>query len=248
MRLYSGTTAGLVDDSAHNRIATKLSDAFSSSFGFRPHEPEVRSWRESLRALCQVFQAGALVSQGVILEYQLPMCSKRLDCLLTGSDEAGKSNAVIIELKQWDRCEEGGGANEVVTWVGGANRDVLHPSAQVRQYKMYLEDSHTAFSSDDPIRLSACGDAAAIKLATFSAPATPRSGHAGKGLKSSTRTGRHSTAPGFGLRRWKGRGRSDDQQPLRGEDSGTTITAEEGTAPQGLSESWGVSPGTTRTT
>ena len=156
MRLYSGTTAALVDDSAHNRIATKLSDGFFYWFGYRPHEPEVRSWRESLRAVSQVFQAGSLLNHGVLLEYQLPMCSKRLDCLVTGNDEASKPNAVIIELKQWDRCEEGDGANEVVTWVGGANRDVLHPSAQVRQYKMYLEDSHTAFSSDDPIRLDAC--------------------------------------------------------------------------------------------
>jgi DUF2075 family protein len=145
-----------VDDSSHNRIATKLSDAFFSSFGFRPHEPEVRSWRESLRAVSQVFEAGALLNQGVILEYTLPMCSKRLDCLVTGNDEDRKPNAVIIELKQWDRCEDGGGANEVVTWVGGTNRDVLHPSAQVRQYKMYLEDSHTAFSIDDPINLDAC--------------------------------------------------------------------------------------------
>lgn len=156
MRLYSGTTAGLVDDSVHNRIATKLSDAFFVSFGFKPHEPEVRSWRESLRAVSQVFQAGAVLNHGVILEYTLPMCSKRLDCLVTGNDECLRPNAVIIELKQWDRCEDGGGANEVVTWVGGANRDVLHPSAQVRQYKMYLEDSHTAFSATDPINLSAC--------------------------------------------------------------------------------------------
>lgn len=156
MRLYSGTTAGLVDDSAHNRLAAKLSDAFFASFGFKPHEPEVRSWRESLRAVSQVFQTGELLNHGVILEYTLPMCSKRLDCLVTGNDDCRRPNAVIIELKQGDRCEDGGGANEVVTWVGGANRDVLHPSAQVRQYKMYLEDSHTAFSADDPINLSAC--------------------------------------------------------------------------------------------
>ncbi|MFI5172472.1 MAG: DNA/RNA helicase domain-containing protein, partial [Chitinophagales bacterium] len=34
---------------------------------------------------------------------------------------------------------------------------VLHPSAQVGAYKMYLEDSHTAFyETDSPIKLNAC--------------------------------------------------------------------------------------------
>jgi hypothetical protein len=37
--------------------------------------------------------------------------------------------------------------------VGGGLRDVLHSSAQVGQYKTYLEDAHTAFDPDSGIRL-----------------------------------------------------------------------------------------------
>lgn len=37
------------------------------------------------------------------------------------------------------------GKNEVATFVGGRVRDVLHPSVQVGQYRMYLADCHTAF-------------------------------------------------------------------------------------------------------
>src|ERR1700733_5404615 len=109
MRLYSGTTAGFIDDSVHNRIATKLSDAFFSYYGYRPAAGEVNSWRNSLRAVSQVFEEGKLTEHGVILEYQLPMSSKRLDCLVTGRDDLRKPNAAIIELKQWDRCEDGAG-------------------------------------------------------------------------------------------------------------------------------------------
>jgi len=44
-----------------------------------------------------------------------------------------------------------------MTWVGGAKREVLHPSVQVGQYQMYLNDVHTVFSSDEkPINLEAC--------------------------------------------------------------------------------------------
>ena len=41
--------------------------------------------------------------------------------------------------------------------VGGANGDVLHPSAQVGQYKHYLQDAHTAFyEGNSPVVLNGC--------------------------------------------------------------------------------------------
>lgn len=156
MQLYSGTTASLIEDSTKNRIASKLSDSFFHYFRYRPSPGEVGSWRNSLRAVSQVFQEAKLLSHGVILEFQLPLTSRRLDCLVTGRNDFSRENAVIIELKQWDRCEDGAGRNELSTWVGGGQRDVLHPSAQVGQYKMYLEDSHDAFDTDKGILLHAC--------------------------------------------------------------------------------------------
>jgi hypothetical protein len=156
MRLYSGTTASLIDDTTKNRIATKLSDAFFHEFRFQPAPSEVNSWRNSLRAVSQVFQEGNLLNNGVILEFQLPLTSRRLDCLVTGRNDWSRENAVIVELKQWDKCEDGNGRNELSTWVGGNMRDVLHPSAQVGQYKTYLEDAHTAFDPDSGIQLNAC--------------------------------------------------------------------------------------------
>ena len=44
-----------------------------------------------------------------------------------------------------------------MTWIGGAEREVLHPSVQVGQYQMYLEDTHTAFNADsNPVLLNSC--------------------------------------------------------------------------------------------
>jgi uncharacterized protein len=156
MRLYSGTTASLIDDTTKNRIASKLSDAFFHEFRFQPAPSEVNSWRNSLRAVSQVFQEGDLLHNGVILEFQLPLTSRRLDCLVTGRNALSRENAVIIELKQWEKCQECEGRNELSTWIGGNYRDVLHPSAQVGQYKTYLEDAHTAFDPDSGVLLNAC--------------------------------------------------------------------------------------------
>jgi uncharacterized protein len=156
MRLYSGSSSDFIDDSVHNRIADKLRSAYFVTYRREASPSEINSWRNSLRAVSQVFETAALRDHGVLLEYELPLTSKRLDCLITGRNDLLHDNAVIIELKQWDRCEEGDG-DRVVTFVGRADRDILHPSIQVGQYKMYLEDGHTAFhEGEDPVALRAC--------------------------------------------------------------------------------------------
>ncbi len=157
MRLYSGTSKEFILDTIHNQIADKLKEAFFKYFRYNPSPNEVNSWRNSLRALSLLFQNANLLDHGIILEYQLPLTSKRLDCLICGQDSSGMDNAVIIELKQWEVCKVAPGENEVLTWVGGAEREVLHPSAQVYQYKKYLEDTHTSFyRSSSPVNLNAC--------------------------------------------------------------------------------------------
>jgi DUF2075 family protein len=155
-QLYQGSTRAFVEDAVQNRITGKLRDAFFDHYRFPAGPAEVRSWQNSLRAMCNVLQHGAFLDHGLALEYQLPLTSKRLDCLLTGRDGERRDHAVIVELKQWDDVERSHVEDCVATRVGGRVRDVLHPSKQVGQYKEYLEDCHTAFT-EGGISLSACG-------------------------------------------------------------------------------------------
>jgi uncharacterized protein len=157
MRLFAGTSEQFIQDSIRNEVATKLKNAFFEYYRYNPSPAEINSWRNSLKEISDVFVEADLTDHGVILEYQLPLTSKRLDCLISGTDKDDKDNAVIIELKQWSKCREASGENEVLTWVGGDEREVLHPSVQVAQYTMYLQDTHTAFyAEEDPVFLSSC--------------------------------------------------------------------------------------------
>lgn len=156
MRLYSGTTKQFVEDSYRNQIAEKLKLSFFEQFRFNPSDSEVRSWQNSLRAISQTLEHTGLSDNGIILEYQLPLTSKRLDVLLTGKDDNNNENAIIIELKQWDKCANTTSPNEVITFIGGGMREVLHPSVQVGQYHIYLLDTHTVFYDEDAINLSSC--------------------------------------------------------------------------------------------
>lgn len=157
MRLYAGTSGQFVEDTVLNQIAGKLKNAFFSHYRYNPSRAEVSSWQNSLRAMAGILQYGDLMDHGVMLEYQLPLTSQRLDFMVTGKGHANNDNAVIVELKQWDRCSAADGDNEVVTFVGGTNRELLHPSAQVGRYRMYLSDTHSAFhETENPVSLSAC--------------------------------------------------------------------------------------------
>ena len=127
MRLYSGMSDEFIGDTARNRIANRLSDAFFSYFRYKPSPGEVNSWRNSLRAMAQVLTLGKMRDHGILLEYQLPLSSKRLDCMVCGRAPQGEDQAVIVELKQWDACTINDVDNVVVTWVGGSQREVLHP-------------------------------------------------------------------------------------------------------------------------
>jgi hypothetical protein len=157
-----------IRDTTRNQIATKLRDAFFAYYRYNPSPAEMNSWRNSLRAMTDVLDIGSLHDHGVLLEYQLPLSSKRIDCIVCGRDEAAVDQAVIVELKQWERCEPAEPDKVVSSWVGGRQRDVLHPCVQVGQYRQYLEDTHSAFHEGPrPVRLSACS-----YLHNYVAPAT----------------------------------------------------------------------------
>jgi DUF2075 family protein len=164
MRLYSGTSVQFVEDAYQGQIAEKLRNAFFDYFRYNPSHAEVSSWKNSLRAMSQVIEHSKLMDQGIILEYKLPLSSRRLDCMICGKDHDREDHAVIVELKQWEKCQESDSEREMIsTWLGKKEREVLHPSAQAGQYKRYLQDVQTIFydnaedgSPKDFVRLDAC--------------------------------------------------------------------------------------------
>ena len=155
MHLYSGSSTEFISDAVQNRVASLMEQTFFEHFRFRPGPSEARSWQQSLRAMSGALQMGDFTDHGILLEWQLPLSSKRLDCMVTGHEGGGQPGGVIIELKQWDDAAPSAVDECVAVFVGGRVRDVLHPSKQVGQYQRYLQDVHTAFSSGS-VALQAC--------------------------------------------------------------------------------------------
>lgn len=157
MRLYAGLSTDFIRDTTHNQIAERLREAFFHYFRYNPSPAEVNAWRNSLRAMKDVLDLARLYDHGILLEYQLPLSSKRIDCMVCGRDSNVADQAVIVELKQWEHCAPSEAEKLVSSWVGGRQREMLHPSVQVGQYRQYLEDTHSAFhEGTTPVGLSAC--------------------------------------------------------------------------------------------
>jgi uncharacterized protein len=156
VHLYQGTTEAFMADAVRARLAPLLAQRFFEEFRHKPAPSEVTSWQNSLAAMANVLQLADLRDQGILVELKLPLSSKRLDVMVTGSNPQVGDAAVIVELKQWTEVGKSNISDCVTVKYGaGFEKDALHPSRQVAQYQRYLMDTHPAFSDGD-IALQAC--------------------------------------------------------------------------------------------
>ena len=87
---------------------------------------------------------------------QLPLTSKRLDCILTGDSPDGTPNAVLVELKQWTDAFSADEERCVQVQYGEGVRTVQHPSYQAADYAQYLRDHRSVFYEEPAVALSPC--------------------------------------------------------------------------------------------
>lgn len=163
MILYKGTAKSFSEDnkkidseSGSNVVVAKLINEFIDKFRREPGDGEIRSWENSLKEISEVFDEAGLVEQGVFLEFQLPLSSKRIDCIVIGQDNQKKNEVVVIELKQWQKCRSSNLNDAVVTVLEGKNKLLLHPSVQVGNYIDYLKNATDIFNDNKELDLSAC--------------------------------------------------------------------------------------------
>jgi len=100
---------------------------------------EIRSWDASLAALAADLEQADLGGVEVLVEYQLPLSSKRVDVVLAGEHpRRGGPSYVAVELKQWTQAELFEGEPELVVQPTYGPRPVLHPVAPGHGYWEYM--------------------------------------------------------------------------------------------------------------
>ncbi|MCX5611690.1 DUF2075 domain-containing protein [Streptomyces sp. NBC_00047] len=137
--LFRESAASLADRTRlEGRLAELLTENFLHRHGHRPHASEVRSWERSIPALTNALVEAGLGEVEMLLEYGLPLTSKRADAVLAGVHPAsGEPSYVVVELKQWSEAhpEED---DPLRCRVPSYKDPVLNPIEQVRGYCDYL--------------------------------------------------------------------------------------------------------------
>lgn len=151
MIVYSGTLKQFSNDVLMGVIADRIEECFVLNGFNHNNEAEYRAFNNSLMVMNNVLCNNSGIDQDihVAIEYQIPLTSKRVDFLVTGFDDAGKENVVIVELKQWESCNATSRDDVVTTYVGGAVRAVSHPCYQAYSYAKAIESFNETVREKD---------------------------------------------------------------------------------------------------
>jgi len=158
MRLYENSIEQFSEDVIHNRIADLVAQKYRAYYQKFPTDSEFRSWQQSLNVLNNSFTYSGLKDNRIIVEYELPYSTRRIDVLIFGKDLKDNDSVVLIELKQWSNehvhdCENEG--NILVDFRG--RREVPHPCLQVEGYHFDLQDFLLIFQDEkNPSKLNSC--------------------------------------------------------------------------------------------
>lgn len=152
MIIYQNSAIGFRDAVDNNSIVTDIETQYISRYGRRVGDSEKRAWNNSLKFMETVIRKSAVPDNcGVLIEYNIPTTSKRIDFIISGQDDNSNNNFVIIELKQWDKAEATQKEDIVSTYTGGRIREVAHPSYQALSYKRYISDMNEAVYTNELI-------------------------------------------------------------------------------------------------
>ncbi|MFF8615170.1 DNA/RNA helicase domain-containing protein [Streptomyces sp. NPDC015350] len=136
--LFRDSAAMVAAECLSGALFFRLTEQFVHVHGHRPGPSEVRSWERSIPVLASALNDAGLGQVEMLLEYGLPLNSKRADAVLAGKHpETGLPSYVVVELKQWSNAEPDDDDPSLCR-IDSYARAVLNPVDQVRGYCEYL--------------------------------------------------------------------------------------------------------------
>jgi uncharacterized protein len=158
MRLYEGTVADFNRDVIQNKAADLISASYERYYRRRVGSSEFRSWQQSLNFLRNSFEYSSLTDNRIVIEFELPYSTRRIDVLVFGRDKNETDSVVLVELKQWsnENVEDCSSEGNVIVDFGQFKREQAHPSLQVQGYHYDLKDFMTIFSEKPQVNLDSC--------------------------------------------------------------------------------------------
>ena len=141
MIIYKNTADGFRDDVDRNQITELIEHELREYFGRNVSSSERRALTNSLGFMEKIVRRSKVNGDcGILVEYNIPATSNRIDFLISGYDKNNNKNLIIIELKQWEKAQKTDKDGIVITFLGRGEVETTHPSYQANSYKLFLKD------------------------------------------------------------------------------------------------------------
>jgi DUF2075 family protein len=135
MIVYRATKEEFQTVARESDLGEVIQTAFKQATGRSVGASEVQSWSASLHHMSLVLNDLEIPGDaGVGIEFHVPPLRKRIDFLLSGHNQDGKSAVVVIELKQWSEAKRTSKDGVMETRFKAGVGEVPHPSYQAWSY------------------------------------------------------------------------------------------------------------------
>ncbi len=156
MIVYQNTKDNFLKDVSEQNIEDIVLEWVQNKLKISVGKNERNSWKNSLKEMFFVLDDKDIPGDsGVAIEYRIPQTSKRIDFILTGEDENLTEQAILVELKQWDKVEITDKDAIVVTRFSHGLSEESHPSYQAWSYASLI-NSFNQTVYEENIKINPC--------------------------------------------------------------------------------------------
>ena len=106
MLVYNDTKRQFVSDVRCGFIEDKIKECIRQKGLNAGQDKEYESWHNSMQFMRNIIDDQEIDDNvRVAIEYNIPLTPKRVDFIISGADQKGNDNVVIVELKQWQEAD-----------------------------------------------------------------------------------------------------------------------------------------------
>ncbi|MVN79274.1 DUF2075 domain-containing protein [Hymenobacter sp. HMF4947] len=156
MIVYHKTKKAYLADNLTNAIDDIILGLVKEKLKHGVGKPQQRAWKHSLQAMALLLSDPDIPADcGICIEYKVPHSGKLIDFVITGQNELGVEQVIIVELKQWQQAAATAKDALVRTRFQHGEQEVTHPSYQAWSYAALLEDFNLTVQEEN-IALHPC--------------------------------------------------------------------------------------------
>lgn len=154
MMIYQDSVAGFMKDMELDLVMPRLREVAELLMTHNMNQYEIDEWRYALLVLYRLFNDDRIPRDAQIaFGFSVPHTSKRVEVMLSGTDEQGQEQVILLGLKLWEKVEMVDSENNTIHYIENTQFHAQpHPSYQLWSYKEFIR-KYNGYVSDRNVQL-----------------------------------------------------------------------------------------------